>query len=142
MIKTLPALLGSASRVALRTGLALALLVPVTAVPVLYPLEAAAQNPRDANGPRSFSDLIEQVMPAVVNISAVTTTENAGRTLPQLPQLGPETPFGDLFEEFFKRQMRQASRAKHRKRAPTRMVAQARVKTRASAARSQPVPAS
>ena len=39
-------------------------------------------------------------MPAVVNISASTTVEARGRTLPQLP---PGTPFEDLFEEFFNR---------------------------------------
>jgi serine protease Do len=99
----LPALLGTVSRTTLRAGLALALLAPVSMLPALYPTQALAQNPRDPNGPRSFSDLIDEVMPAVVNITAVTTTENKGRNLPQLPQLGPETPFGDLFEEFFKR---------------------------------------
>ena len=38
-------------------------------------------------------------MPAVVNIAAVTTSDTRGRTLPQIPQLGPDTPFGDLFDE-------------------------------------------
>ncbi|WP_244494967.1 Do family serine endopeptidase [Bosea sp. Root483D1] len=51
----------------------------------------------------SLADLAERVMPAVVNIAAVTTSETRGRNLPQLPQLGPDTPFGDLFEEFFNR---------------------------------------
>jgi len=50
--------------------------------------------------PESFADLVERVMPAVVNIAAATTTETRGRTLPQLP---PGTPFEDLFEEFFNR---------------------------------------
>jgi serine protease Do len=50
--------------------------------------------------PESFADLAEQVMGAVVNISASTTTEARNRTLPQLPQ---GTPFEDLFEEFFNR---------------------------------------
>jgi serine protease Do len=36
----------------------------------------------------------------VVNISASTTVETRGRTMPQLP---PGTPFEDLFEEFFNR---------------------------------------
>jgi serine protease Do len=54
-------------------------------------------------GQISLADLAERVMPAVVNIAAVTTSETRGRTLPQLPQLGPDTPFGDLFEEFFNR---------------------------------------
>lgn len=50
--------------------------------------------------PETFADLVDRVMPAVVNISAATTAEARGRTLPQLP---PGTPFEDLFEEFFKR---------------------------------------
>ncbi|MGO4677222.1 Do family serine endopeptidase [Bosea sp. 2YAB26] len=54
-------------------------------------------------GQISLADLAERVMPAVVNISAVTTSDTRSRNLPQLPQLGPDTPFGDLFEEFFNR---------------------------------------
>ena len=53
--------------------------------------------------PESFADLVERVMPAVVNISAATTTQTDGRTFPQLP---PGTPFEDLFEEFFNRRVR------------------------------------
>ncbi|KMO29329.1 DegQ family serine endoprotease [Methylobacterium aquaticum] len=53
-----------------------------------------------AKGPASLADLAEQVTDAVVNISASTTVEARGRTLPQLP---PGTPFEDLFEEFFNR---------------------------------------
>ncbi|HEX5867706.1 MAG TPA: hypothetical protein VFY72_08370, partial [Beijerinckiaceae bacterium] len=53
-----------------------------------------------ARGPDSLADLTEQVVGAVVNISASTTVETRGRTLPQLP---PGTPFEDLFEEFFNR---------------------------------------
>jgi serine protease Do len=53
-----------------------------------------------ARGPESLADLAEQVTDAVVNISAATTVEARGRTLPQLP---PGTPFEDLFEEFFNR---------------------------------------
>jgi serine protease Do len=53
-----------------------------------------------ARGPESLADLTEKVVGAVVNISASTTVETRGRTLPQLP---PGTPFEDLFEEFFNR---------------------------------------
>jgi serine protease Do len=67
---------------------ALALLV------VALPLDVQAR------GPDSFADLAEQVTGAVVNISAATTVETRGRTMPQLP---PGTPFEDLFEEFFNR---------------------------------------
>ncbi|WP_092168616.1 DegQ family serine endoprotease [Bosea sp. OK403] len=73
----------------------------------LLPLGAVSA-PAQANSPVlagqvSLADLVDKVMPAVVNISAVTTGDAKGRTLPQLPQLGPDTPFGDLFEEFFNR---------------------------------------
>jgi serine protease Do len=60
----------------------------------LWPLDARAR------GPESLADLADQVMDAVVNISAATTVEARGRALPQLP---PGTPFEDLFEEFFNR---------------------------------------
>src|SRR4051812_6287099 len=53
-----------------------------------------------ARGPESFADLSDQVMDAVVNISAATTVETRGRATPSLP---PGTPFEDLFEEFFNR---------------------------------------
>ncbi len=56
--------------------------------------------PAYARGPDSLADLADQVTDAVVNISASTTVETRGRTMPQLP---PGTPFEDLFEEFFNR---------------------------------------
>jgi serine protease Do len=88
----------------IRSALHLALLggalaLPLAASPVLFSAPAMAQ----FKGPQSLADLAEDVMPAVVNIAAVTTTEVKGRTLPNVPQLGPDTPFGDLFEEFFNR---------------------------------------
>jgi serine protease Do len=63
-------------------------------------LSAVAVAGAQARGPDSLADLTEQVVGAVVNISASTTVETRGRTLPQLP---PGTPFEDLFEEFFNR---------------------------------------
>ncbi|WP_298966575.1 Do family serine endopeptidase [uncultured Methylobacterium sp.] len=71
-------------------GALLALSVGTASLPV----------PAEAKGPASLADLAEQVTDAVVNISASTTVEARGRTLPQLPQ---GTPFEDLFEEFFNR---------------------------------------
>lgn len=89
---------GSAlTRIAVVAGLALG--GPLT-IPAFAQGTAAAPL---VQGQISLADLAERVMPAVVNISAVTTAESRGRTLPQLPQLGPDTPFGDLFEEFFNR---------------------------------------
>lgn len=71
------------------------------ASPILAPAQTAASPV--LQGQVSLADLAERVMPAVVNIAAVTTSDTRGRTLPQVPQLGPDTPFGDLFEEFFNR---------------------------------------
>jgi serine protease Do len=67
-------------------------------------LVAAQAPPALARGPESLADLADQVMGAVVNISAATTVEARGRTLPQMPQ---GTPFEDLFEEFFNRRGQQ-----------------------------------
>ncbi|ACL55736.1 DegQ family serine endoprotease [Methylobacterium nodulans] len=64
-----------------------------------------------AKGPASLADLAEQVTDAVVNISASTTVETRGRTLPQLP---PGTPFEDLFEDFFNRRQGDQPRAPRR----------------------------
>jgi serine protease Do len=92
------------ARIATVAGMALAT-VPAfgQAVPAPGNVQAAPQ----AHGATiSLADLAERVMPAVVNIAAVTTSETRGRNLPQLPQLGPDTPFGDLFEEFFNRRGR------------------------------------
>lgn len=71
------------------------------AAPAIAPQPAQVLTPVPRPGaPESFADLVDRVMPAVVNIAAATTTEPARRTLPQLP---PGTPFEDLFEEFFNR---------------------------------------
>ena len=67
---------------------------------MLMTAPVATSVPALARGPESLADLAEQVTSAVVNISAATTVEARGRTLPQLP---PGTPFEDLFEEFFNR---------------------------------------
>jgi serine protease Do len=92
-----------------RNGLALALATSTLALTagvgttLLAPAPAQAQAQR---GPQSLADLVESVNDAVVNISAVSTASNSGRSLPNLPQFGPDTPFGDLFEEFFNRRNR------------------------------------
>jgi serine protease Do len=50
--------------------------------------------------PESFAPLVEQVIDAVVNISASQTVEN--RTVP-LPNVPPGAPFEDFFNDFFNR---------------------------------------
>lgn len=71
-----------------------------SALVVALALTTASPPDAWARGPESLADLADQVMDAVVNISAATTVETRGRTMPQLP---PGTPFEDLFEEFFNR---------------------------------------
>jgi serine protease Do len=55
-----------------------------------------------ARGPESLADLVDSVVDAVVNISASQTVED--RAGPALPGLPPDSPFNDLFDEFFKHQ--------------------------------------
>jgi len=52
-----------------------------------------------ARGPDSLADVVDQVLDAVVNISASTTVSEQRSV--QLPQLPPGSPFQDFFEEFF-----------------------------------------
>jgi serine protease Do len=65
-------------------------------VPGIAPLAAYAR------GPDSLAELVDSVVDAVVNISASQTVEDrSGGALPGLP---PDSPFNDLFDEFFKHQ--------------------------------------
>jgi serine protease Do len=58
-------------------------------------------SPAIARGaPESFAPLVEQVIDAVVNISASQTVANRAVPLPQVP---PGTPFEDFFNDFFNR---------------------------------------
>ena len=62
------------------------------------PLAAPESQARRAKAmPESFADLVEQVSPAVVNI---TTTSTVSTPLARGPQLPEGSPFGDLFREF------------------------------------------
>jgi serine protease Do len=81
------------TRRALRPALAVLAGVLVT-LPVLT-------QPAAARGPEAVSDVAEQVIDAVVNISTSQRIEasSGGGAAPALP---PGSPFEDLFEEFFK----------------------------------------
>lgn len=89
--------------VATRVLLAGAVAMPMLLQPVAFGHQPAQAQVSRASALPSVADLAEQVMEAVVNISAQTTTETRNRTMPNVPGLGPDTPFGDLFEEFFNR---------------------------------------
>lgn len=52
-----------------------------------------------ARGPEAIADVAEQVIDAVVNISTKQSVD-----MSDLPQLPPDSPLGDLFKEFKKRQ--------------------------------------
>jgi serine protease Do len=80
------------------TAIASALLIGTSLIVVpMAPLTVPAY----ARGaPESFAPLVEQVLDAVVNISASTTAENRGVPLPQVP---PGAPFEEFFNDFFNR---------------------------------------
>jgi serine protease Do len=54
------------------------------------------------DGPGSFADMVENLLPAVVNISSTQKIENP-EDFPELPQFPPGSPFEDFFEEFMDR---------------------------------------
>jgi serine protease Do len=70
--------------------------LPVLAVLVL-PVFAT---PALARGPEAISDVSEQVIEAVVNIS--TSQKVEARSGPATPNVPPGSPFEEFFEEFFK----------------------------------------
>src|SRR5690242_12785250 len=55
--------------------------------------------PAGARGPDAISDIAEQVIDAVVNVSTKQSVDLRGGAMPQLP---PGSPFEEFFEEFFK----------------------------------------
>ena len=62
--------------------------------------------PALAKGPDSLADLADQVVDAVVNISAAQVSNDSAKPgLKSIPQLPPGTPLQDFFEDFFKRQL-------------------------------------
>jgi serine protease Do len=77
----------SARRAALAAVAATAILLPAASAPAL------------ARGPESISDVAEQVIDAVVNISTSQSVEGHGTAVPNLP---PGSPFEEFFDEFFK----------------------------------------
>jgi serine protease Do len=55
--------------------------------------------PAAARGPEAITDVAEQVIDSVVNISTKQTVNMSSSGMPQLP---PGSPFEEFFEEFFK----------------------------------------
>lgn len=57
------------------------------------------------HGPSSFSELVQQVKPAVVNISTTGRSNDrpgTGRRQPQMPEFPQGSPFDEYFRHFFK----------------------------------------
>ncbi|HYC65146.1 MAG TPA: DegQ family serine endoprotease [Reyranellaceae bacterium] len=51
--------------------------------------------------PRGFADLVEALLPTVVNITTTQAVPQQGPRLRDMPQLPPGSPFEELFKEFF-----------------------------------------
>lgn len=65
------------------------------------PMAAAPASAREA--PQSFADLVDVLMPTVVNITTTQNLPQQGPRLRDMPQLPPGSPFEELFKEFFDR---------------------------------------
>ena len=70
--------------------------VTAFAVALVPPAEA-----RDA--PQSFADMVDKLLPTVVNITTTQNMPQQGPRLRDMPQLPPGSPFEELFKEFFDR---------------------------------------
>jgi serine protease Do len=71
----------------------------VAATAVVMMALFAAPAPVAARGPEAISDVAEQVIDSVVNISTSQTVDARHGAMPQLP---PGSPFEEFFDEFFK----------------------------------------
>lgn len=57
------------------------------------------------DAPKSFADLANRLLPAVVNISTSQKVEGGGSQM-EMPQFPPGSPFEEFFKDFFERQQR------------------------------------
>lgn len=71
-------------------------------MPVTMAHAQAQESTKMANAPGSFADLVDDLLPAVVNISS-TQKAIAHEDFPELPQFPEGSPFEDFFEEFMQR---------------------------------------
>ncbi|MCB1721337.1 MAG: DegQ family serine endoprotease [Rhodospirillales bacterium] len=65
------------------------------------PIKANART-LNQDGPGSFADIVDDLLPAVVNISS-TQKMDMPEDMPDLPQFPEGSPFQDFFEEFMER---------------------------------------
>ena len=73
--------------------------VTVLGLALVQPVFVAPAEARDA--PESFADLVDKLMPTVVNITTTQNVPQKGERLRDMPQLPPGSPFEELFKEFF-----------------------------------------
>ncbi len=66
---------------------------------LVQPVVVAPAQARDA--PESFADLVDKLMPSVVNITTTQNLPQQGSRLRDMPQLPPGSPFEELFKDFF-----------------------------------------
>lgn len=62
---------------------------------------ALAQPALAREAPQSFAELVDKLMPTVVNITTTQNVPQQGPRLRDMPQLPPGSPFEELFKEFF-----------------------------------------
>ncbi len=60
--------------------------------------------------PQSFADLVDKLLPTVVNIATTQNLPQQGPRLRDMPQLPPGSPFEELFKEFFNNRGEQQQR--------------------------------
>lgn len=73
-----------------------ATLAAVTALGLAVATPAWAREPTE-----SFAELVDKLMPTVVNITTTQNVPQQGPRLRDMPQLPPGSPFEELFKEFF-----------------------------------------
>jgi len=73
-----------------------AALAAVTAFGLAVATPAWSREPTE-----SFADLVDKLMPTVVNITTTQNVPQQGPRLRDMPQLPPGSPFEELFKEFF-----------------------------------------
>jgi serine protease Do len=63
-----------------------------------------------AGAPASFADLVDELVPAVVNVSTTQSVGGEARPGPEIPQFPPGSPFQEFFDEFFDQREREQQR--------------------------------
>lgn len=82
--------------------LALVLTAPAASAMDLFNKDKKTVEAPMAGAPSSFADMVEKLIPAVVNISSTQKIQTPD-DYPELPQFPPGSPFEDFFEEFMDR---------------------------------------